>query len=81
MLRSGFEIHGASWVKIAEMIPGRTQRQCRTRHLILQGNMKRGNILLTALKEPKEPTQYFSGMDDSDVENYSESDMASDFGF
>jgi hypothetical protein len=29
----------------------------------------------------KEPNQYLSGMDDSDVENYSESDMASDFGF
>ena len=78
MLRQGFEIHGASWVKIAEMIPGRTQRQCRTRHLILQGNLKRGNLMDEVQKEP---TQYLSGMDDSDVENYSESDMASDFGF
>ena len=78
MLRQGFEIHGASWVKIAEMIPGRTQRQCRTRHLILQGNLKRGNLMDEVQKEPN---QYLSGMDDSDVENYSESDMASDFGF
>ena len=31
MLEAGYATHGKSWVKLSSMIPGRTQRQCRTR--------------------------------------------------
>ncbi|KAI9251205.1 Homeodomain-like protein, partial [Sporodiniella umbellata] len=31
LLRMGVENYGKCWIRIAEIIPGRTQRQCRTR--------------------------------------------------
>ncbi|KAI9299528.1 Homeodomain-like protein [Cunninghamella echinulata] len=36
LLRTGVKEHGRCWIRIAEMIPGRTQRQCRTRWMQLQ---------------------------------------------
>ncbi|KAJ3320295.1 hypothetical protein HDU76_000344 [Blyttiomyces sp. JEL0837] len=36
LLRKGMELHGRCWVKVAEGIVGRTQRQCRTRWLQLK---------------------------------------------
>ncbi|ORX62281.1 hypothetical protein DM01DRAFT_1331728 [Hesseltinella vesiculosa] len=36
LLRSGVDEHGRCWIRIAESIPGRTQRQCRTRWMQLQ---------------------------------------------
>ncbi|CAO3592679.1 unnamed protein product [Absidia cylindrospora] len=36
LLRSGVKDHGRCWIRIAETIPGRTQRQCRTRWMQLQ---------------------------------------------
>lgn len=36
MLELGIEKFGTSWVKISELVPGRTQRQCRARWLITQ---------------------------------------------
>ncbi|KAI8811989.1 hypothetical protein BJ742DRAFT_768563 [Cladochytrium replicatum] len=36
LLRAGLEEYGKCWVKIASRIPGRTQRQCRTRWLQLR---------------------------------------------
>ncbi|KAJ1548059.1 hypothetical protein HK096_006106 [Nowakowskiella sp. JEL0078] len=43
ILRTGFEKYGCCWVKIANLISGRTQRQCRTRWLQLH-QKKRGHI-------------------------------------
>ncbi|KAJ3143882.1 Myb-like DNA-binding domain protein, partial [Irineochytrium annulatum] len=40
MLRRGLSLHGKSWVKIAEEIHGRTQRQCRTRWLQLRSRLE-----------------------------------------
>ncbi|KAJ3345801.1 Myb-like DNA-binding domain protein [Kappamyces sp. JEL0680] len=34
-LLEGYEMHGKSWVKVASHVPGRTQRQCRTRWVML----------------------------------------------
>ena len=31
LLRAGVEKFGRCWIRIAETVPGRTQRQCRTR--------------------------------------------------
>ncbi|KAJ1565276.1 hypothetical protein HK096_003671, partial [Nowakowskiella sp. JEL0078] len=42
ILRTGFEKYGCCWVKIANLISGRTQRQCRTRWLQLS-QKKRGH--------------------------------------
>nr|KAJ3423262.1 hypothetical protein HK105_007129 [Polyrhizophydium stewartii] len=36
LLRKGCAEFGKVWVRIAEMIPGRTQRQCRTRWMMLR---------------------------------------------
>jgi hypothetical protein len=39
-LYAGFSAHGKSWVNVAKMIPGRTQRQCRTRWVQLNKDDK-----------------------------------------
>ncbi|KAJ3215691.1 hypothetical protein HDU67_010402 [Dinochytrium kinnereticum] len=39
-LRKGLKTHGKSWVKIAGMIRGRTQRQCRTRWLQIKERLE-----------------------------------------
>ncbi|KAI8928621.1 Homeodomain-like protein, partial [Entophlyctis helioformis] len=36
LLRKAYGEFGKTWVKIAEMIPGRTQRQCRTRWVMMR---------------------------------------------
>eukprot|EP00842_Homolaphlyctis_polyrhiza_P004370 jgi/Hompol1/4934/HPOL_004046-RA len=36
LLRKGFSQYGKVWVRVAEMIPGRTQRQCRTRWMLIR---------------------------------------------
>ncbi|KAI9333934.1 Homeodomain-like protein [Zopfochytrium polystomum] len=41
LLRVGMATHGKSWVKIAEMVPGRTQRQCRTRWLQMRQRLEK----------------------------------------
>jgi hypothetical protein len=77
LLRQSCSIHGKAWVKVAEMIPGRTQRQCRTRHLILEGLLKKGP---TAQEDSATPelsmdlSQDMSGMDEYEVDRYSDSD-------
>ncbi|KAI8337242.1 Homeodomain-like protein [Chlamydoabsidia padenii] len=38
LLRAGVKDHGRCWIRIAETIPGRTQRQCRTRWMQLQSS-------------------------------------------
>ena len=81
LLRKGFETHGKAWVKIAEMIPGRSQRQCRQRHLILNVPIKKGNPLLDDASTPKSSPdlcQEMSGMEESDCENFSDGDTSQD---
>ncbi|KAI9324430.1 hypothetical protein DFJ73DRAFT_872625 [Zopfochytrium polystomum] len=41
LLKVGIATHGKSWVMIAEMVPGRTQRQCRTRWLQMRQRLER----------------------------------------
>jgi hypothetical protein len=36
LLRAGVQTYGKCWIRIAESIPGRTQRQCRTRWVQLK---------------------------------------------
>lgn len=36
LLRAGVQAYGKCWIRIAESIPGRTQRQCRTRWVQLK---------------------------------------------
>ncbi|KAJ3127066.1 hypothetical protein HK098_006863 [Nowakowskiella sp. JEL0407] len=40
LLKAGFDKYGCCWVKIAEIVPGRTQRQCRTRWLQLKPKLE-----------------------------------------
>ncbi|KAJ1569266.1 hypothetical protein HK405_007551 [Cladochytrium tenue] len=41
LLREGLAVHGKSWVKIAALVKGRTQRQCRTRWLQMRQKVER----------------------------------------
>ena len=60
------------------MIPGRTQRQCRTRHLILEGVLKKPTVT-TPIEEgnpvQKASPEVVSGLED-DNDQYSESDQS-----
>ena len=53
LLLAAFEEHGKAWVKVAEAVPGRTQRQCRTRWLALSSYPKeKTEELITAPATP-----------------------------
>ncbi|KAL1923663.1 uncharacterized protein VTP21DRAFT_8643 [Calcarisporiella thermophila] len=41
LLIAGYHRYGKCWIRVAEMIGGRTQRQCRTRWLQIQNRIKR----------------------------------------
>ena len=78
------EIHGKTWVKIAEAIPGRTQRQCRTRFLILRGLGKKGaskDDAASSHKSSPDVASDMSGVEDNqeDMDQFSESDTESPF--
>ncbi|KAJ3094916.1 hypothetical protein HDU97_007441 [Phlyctochytrium planicorne] len=40
ILREGLKLHGKSWVRIASLVGGRTQRQCRTRWVQIRGRLE-----------------------------------------
>jgi hypothetical protein len=84
LLTNGVKIYGKTWVKIAEMIPGRTQRQCRTRFLILRGLWKKSackDDTASSHKSSPEVTFDMSGVEDNqeDMDQFSESDTESPF--
>ncbi|CAG8456117.1 15838_t:CDS:2 [Cetraspora pellucida] len=41
ILKEGVKIYGRCWIRIAEMIQGRTQRQCRTRWLQIKNKLSK----------------------------------------
>lgn len=74
-LKEGYSIHGPIWVKVASCVPGRTQRQCRTRWMFFERAEK--------LKRPQTNTENDEPCDQTqsqlvDVLQESESECASD---
>jgi hypothetical protein len=49
LLKDGVAHFGRSWVKLAATIPGRTQRQCRTRWVQLTKDSKDSNLVSDAV--------------------------------
>ncbi|KAJ3109215.1 Myb-like DNA-binding domain protein [Phlyctochytrium bullatum] len=45
-LREGLRLHGKAWVRIAGLIRGRTQRQCRTRWLQIRARLEAEGIFV-----------------------------------
>ncbi|KAJ3089471.1 Myb-like DNA-binding domain protein [Quaeritorhiza haematococci] len=54
LLKEGLTLYGKCWVKIAEMVPRRTQRQCRTRWLQLKAKLEKEEGGLEALMGTEE---------------------------
>ncbi|KAJ3323007.1 Myblike DNAbinding domain-containing protein [Boothiomyces sp. JEL0866] len=72
LLQNGFQQYGKSWVKLSSLIPGRTQRQCRTRWIQLSKDDK---LIKTKIVEteiiPGSPSSFDEDSDcyDEDVDN------------
>ncbi|KAJ3271476.1 Myblike DNAbinding domain-containing protein [Terramyces sp. JEL0728] len=72
LLQNGFQQYGKSWVKLSSLIPGRTQRQCRTRWIQLSKDDK---LIKTKVVEteiiPGSPSSFDEDSDcyDEDVDN------------
>jgi hypothetical protein len=77
LLNKGYAAHGKSWVKVASLIPGRTQRQCRTRWVQLYKDekdekdkeVKKASVPEVVTQDEQSPESY----DDSDA--YDEEDF------
>ncbi|KAI8851626.1 Homeodomain-like protein [Chytridium lagenaria] len=54
LLKKGLRLHGKGWVKIAGLIRGRTQRQCRTRWLQIRERLEAEGIFVCGKDEGDE---------------------------
>lgn len=72
MLFEGAETHTRCWIRIADGIPGRTQRQCRTRWVQLRTKREREEAEAKALeliaKQPEEEEEEEKDGDDEEEE-------------
>ena len=60
-LMRGIARHGKCWIKIAQDVAGRTQRQCRTRYCQIADKKRKANVATTAATSKPSHTRQKSG--------------------
>ncbi|RUS31594.1 hypothetical protein BC938DRAFT_477489, partial [Jimgerdemannia flammicorona] len=75
ILRAGVERYGRCWIRIAEMIEGRTQRQCRTRWVQLKSKEEKQTQPRKGSDASKTPST-----EDPGTPSVGDSDLSLDYG-